>query len=104
MSSKNNVPLGAGRENCSWPEGGLSGLKHHGEIIEGPLTAIISNQRAGSTLERKIILLAGVKIALLASSVLYTKFKNKNWPLFSSASEFCGKAYHETFVGPAFRL
>ena len=51
-------------------------MEHHGEIIEGPLTAkgvqvaIISNQRAESTPERKIILLAGVKIALLARSVL----------------------------------
>lgn len=57
-------------------------MEHHGEIIEGPLTAkgvqvaIISNQRAESTPERKIILLAGVKIALLASSVLWTKFEN----------------------------
>lgn len=57
-------------------------MEHHGEIIEGPLTAmgvqvaIISNQRAGSTPERKIILLADVKIALLASSVLHTKFEN----------------------------
>lgn len=60
----------------SWPQGGLSGLEHRGEIIEGLLTAkgvqvaIISNQRAESAPERKIILLAGVKIASLARSVL----------------------------------
>lgn len=51
-------------------------MEHPGEIIEGLLTAggvqaaIISTRRAESTPERKIMLLAGVKIALLASSVL----------------------------------
>lgn len=56
--------------------GGLSGLEHRREIIEGPLTAkgaqavIISNQRAESIPEKKIILLPGVKIAPVASSML----------------------------------
>lgn len=49
---------------------------------KGVQVAIISNHRAEHTPERKIILLAGVKIALLASSVLWTKFENSglNFP------------------------
>lgn len=77
------MPLGAERENWSWPGGGLSGLEHQGEIIEGLLTAeevqvaIISNQRAETRLEIKIISLAGAKTTRLASSVLLTKVEKR---------------------------